>query len=89
MRGIVRLGSVKAFVCTIPQYPSVCGTRAQCGVVLVYKPILCERRMRQQLWAGYQPSEATNSKFILRTPFHTRQKMKVVNLKSESGLLEK
>ena len=56
----------------------------QCGIVrlstgrpvLVYKPILCKRRMRPQLGgAAYQPSEAANSKFILRNPFHTIQKV--------------
>ena len=69
----------------------------QCGivglstgrVVLVYKPILCKRRMRPQLGAAYQPSEATNSKFILPNPFHTIQKVKIFNMTIESERFDK
>ena len=59
----------------------------QCGIVrlstgrpvLVYKPILCKRRMRPQLGAAYQPSEATNSKFIRSTPLSTPISLSLVD----------
>ena len=60
----------------------------QCGIVrlstgrpvLVYKPILCKRRMRPQLGAAYQPSEATNSKFIRSTPLFSPISFSLVDL---------